>query len=218
MTEVRRAATLPVAFFRRPAEVVAAELLGMVIVSCIGEEVAEASIVETEAYLGYDDPASHGYLHRRNARNAALFGPPGSWYVYLSYGMHWCANLVCQKTGLASAVLLRALQPLTGLEIMRRRRGGVSDRELCSGPGKLCQALGINRELDGSKMASSPVIVRPPSRWEEASVSVTPRIGITKAADWPLRFHVAGSLWLSRKEKGGGSLDPPPGWDRPQGQ
>ena len=115
MTQVRRAATLPVAFFRRPTEVVAQDLLGMVVVSTAGDELTTARIVETEAYLGYDDPASHGYRHRRNARNQALFGPPGSWYVYLSYGMHWCANLVCQRTGLASAVLVRALEPLEGL-------------------------------------------------------------------------------------------------------
>ncbi|HEX2250510.1 MAG TPA: DNA-3-methyladenine glycosylase [Gemmatimonadales bacterium] len=201
MTAVRRAATLPVAFFRRPAEIVAADLLGMVMVSSIGGRRTEAVIVETEAYLGYDDPASHGYMHRRNARNEALFGPPGTWYVYLSYGMHWCSNLVCQEAGHASAVLLRALQPIAGLEIMRRRRGGVPDRDLCSGPGKLCQALGINRDLDGERMARSPVIVRPPTKQEEIQISVTPRIGITKAADWPLRFHIAGSPWLSRKER-----------------
>ena len=210
MSRVRRAATLPVSFFVRPTEQVAAELLGMMVVSTVGGEVTEGRIVETEAYLGYDDPASHGYLHRRNARNQALFGPPGLWYVYLSYGMHWCANLVCQRRGLASAVLLRALEPIDGLEVMRRRRRGVETRELCSGPGKLCQALGIDRSLDGSRMARSAVIVRPPTEWEKLQVAVTPRIGITKAADWPLRFHVAGSPWISRKEKGGGSLDPPP--------
>ena len=145
MSEVKRAALLPVAFFRRPAEIVAAELLGKVLISSVSGKVTGGIIVETEAYLGYDDPASHGYLHRRNARNAALFGPPGTWYVYLSYGMHWCANLVCQEEGLASAVLLRALEPVQGLEIMRQRRVGVTDRELCSGPGKLCQALAITR-------------------------------------------------------------------------
>ena len=209
MTHLRRAATLPVAFFRRPAEVVAAELLGMVVVSSVGGEVTEGSIVETEAYLGYDDPASHGYLHRRHARNEALFGPPGSWYVYLSYGMHWCANLVCQRPGLASAVLLRALEPLAGLDIMRGRRGGVADRELCSGPGKLTQALGITRGLDGSRMLGSDVLVRRPSSTEAFSVTATPRIGITKAADWPLRFCLAGSPWTSRKETGGGSRRPP---------
>jgi DNA-3-methyladenine glycosylase len=209
MKQLRRAATLPVAFFRRPAEMVAAELLGMVVVSSVGGKVTEARIVETEAYLGYDDPASHGYLHRRNARNEALFGPPGSWYVYLSYGMHWCANIVCQRPGLASAVLLRALEPLTGLEIMRRRRGGVSDRQLCSGPGKLSQALGIARDLDGSRMADSPVVVRRPDSIEDIEIAATPRIGITKAADWPLRFCLAGSPWTSRKEKGGGSRGSP---------
>lgn len=205
MTQLRRAATLPVAFFRRPAEVVAAELLGMVVVSSVGGELTEGRIVETEAYLGYDDPASHGYMHRRNARNEALFGPPGSWYVYLSYGMHWCANLVCQRAGLASAVLLRAVQPLAGLETMRQRRGAVADRELCSGPGKLCQALGITRDLDGSRMLGSDVLVRRPGSMEAVSVTATPRIGVTKAADWPLRFCLAGSAWTSRKETGGGS-------------
>jgi DNA-3-methyladenine glycosylase len=200
MTQViRRAATLPVAFFTQPTEAVARDLLGMVVVSNAGGEVTTARIVETEAYLGYDDPASHGYRHRRNARNQALFGPPGSWYVYLSYGMHWCANLVCQKTGLASAVLLRALEPMEGLEVMRRRRGPVSDRELCSGPGKLCQALGITRDLDGTRMARSEVLVHQPRSSEEGTIAVTPRIGITKAVDWPLRFVVAGSPWLSRR-------------------
>lgn len=211
MKQLRRAATLPVAFFRRPAEIVAPELIGMVVVSSVGGMVTEGRIVETEAYLGYDDPASHGYLHRRNARNAALFGPAGSWYVYLSYGMHWCANLVCQRSGLASAVLLRALEPVSGLPIMRRRRGAVPDRALCSGPGKLCQALGISRELDGHRMARSLVVVRPPAVTEECRVAVSPRIGITKAADWPLRFHLAGSPWISRKENGGRSSSPPAG-------
>jgi DNA-3-methyladenine glycosylase len=203
VTAVRRAATLPVTFFRRPAELVAADLLGAVVVSTVDGELTAGRIVETEAYLGHDDPASHGYLHRRNARNQALFGPPASWYVYLSYGMHWCANLVCLKAGLASAVLLRALEPLDGLETMRRRRGVTTDRELCSGPGKLCQALGITRDLDGQKMSGSPVLVHQPRWTERSETAVTPRIGITKAADWPLRFVVARSPWLSRKGTGG---------------
>ena len=205
MTHLERAATLPVAFFRRPTEIVAAELVGAIVVSSIGGELTEGRIVETEAYLGYDDPASHGYLHRRNARNQALFGPPGSWYVYLSYGMHWCANLVCQRAGLASAVLLRALEPLAGLEVMRRRRGPVPDRELCSGPGKLCQALGITRDLDGTKMWGGAVRVLRAGSDGEPSIMATPRIGITKAAEWPLRFVLAGSPWTSRKTTGGES-------------
>jgi DNA-3-methyladenine glycosylase len=205
MSRSTRAATLPVAFFRRPAEVVAADLLGEVIISSVGGILTSGKIVETEAYLGYEDPASHGYLHRRNARNQALFGPPGLWYVYLSYGMHWCANLVCQEAGLASAVLLRALEPLEGLDAMRERRGGVSDRDLCSGPGKLCQALGITRELDGQPMSKSRVVVERGTRQHRDRIVATPRIGITKAADWQLRFHLAGSPWASRKEKSGRS-------------
>lgn len=200
MSRLQRAATLPVAFFRRPAETVAAELLGMEVLTSVEGEITSGRIVETEAYLGYDDPASHGYLHRRNARNQALFGPPGTWYVYLSYGMHWCANLVCQKSGLASAVLLRALEPVEGLEIMRRRRGGVPDGDLCSGPGKLCQAMGITRELDGQRITQSAAIVRRSAMSERLHVAAGPRIGITKAVDWPLRFCVAGSAWTSRKQ------------------
>jgi DNA-3-methyladenine glycosylase len=194
----RRAATLPVSFFDRPADVVARELLGTVVVSRIGGVRTSARIVETEAYLGYRDPASHGYLHRRNERNAALFGPPGSWYVYLSYGIHWCANLVCEAEGTASAVLLRALEPVEGLALMRERRSVTDDRQLCSGPGKLCQALGITRaNLDGRMMPGSAVVVRPPTVPPAFEMLTTPRIGITKAADWPLRFAVADSVHVS---------------------
>lgn len=206
MRVARRAATLPVSFFARPADVVARELLGSLVVSRVGGVVTAGVIVETEAYLGYHDPASHGYLHRRNERNAALFGPPGTWYVYLSYGMHWCANLVCEVEGRASAVLLRALEPVEGLEVMRARRGGVADRLLCAGPGRLCQALGITRALDGSAMRASAVTVLPPPRGAPpAPHAVTPRIGITKAADWPLRYHVEGNRFVSRAGARGGA-------------
>jgi DNA-3-methyladenine glycosylase len=199
VTVTRRAATLPVSFFERPADLVARELLGTLIVSTVAGSPTSGRIVETEAYLGRDDPASHGYRDRRHAQNEALYGPPGSWYVYLSYGMHWCANLVCGPTGHASAVLLRALEPTEGIVTMRRRRAGVADRLLCSGPGRLCQALGITRRLDGRMMRLSEVTVRgvesPPD------VVASPRIGITKAADWPLRFVVRGSLWTSRSSR-----------------
>ena len=197
MTPHRRAAKLPVSFFDRPADAVARDLLGALVVSRADGEVTSARIVETEAYLGYRDPASHGYLHRRNERNAALFGPPGSWYVYLSYGIHWCANLVCEAEGTASAVLLRALEPVERIATMRRRRGRVDDRDLCSGPGKLCQALGITRDLDGKMMPDSEVVVLGPTVQLPVEVAVTPRIGITKAADWPLRFLVAGNPHVS---------------------
>ncbi|HET7426279.1 MAG TPA: DNA-3-methyladenine glycosylase [Gemmatimonadales bacterium] len=202
MSATRRAATLPVSFFARPADLVARELLGATVVSTLGGTRTAGRIVETEAYLGYDDPASHGYRHRRHAQNEALFGPAGTWYVYLSYGMHWCANLVCGPRGQASAVLLRALEPVSGLAAMRERRGVVADRQLCSGPGKLCQALAITRDEDGRPMRASGATVvaalDPPT-----AVRTTPRIGITKAADWPLRFVVDGSPWISRGPRSG---------------
>ncbi len=191
-----RAATLPVSFFTRPADEVARELLGATVVSTLGGARTAGRIVEVEAYLGYDDPASHGYRNRRHAQNEALFGPAGTWYVYLSYGMHWCANLVCGAPGHGSAVLLRALEPVQGLATMRERRGVQADRQLCSGPGKLCQALGITRDQDGLLMRRSGA--RVVSAGERPAVVVTPRIGITKAADWPLRFVVDGSPWVSR--------------------
>lgn len=200
MTGRQRAAkALPVSFFTRPAEIVARELLGTVVVSRIGGVKTSGRIVETEAYLGGPDPASHGYQLRQTARNQSLFGPPGLWYVYLSYGMHWCANLVCRAAGSGSAVLLRALEPVDGLETMRARRNVASDRLLCSGPGRLCQALGISRELDGSPMEGSLVSVRAGSTRKDDLVTVTPRIGITKAADWPLRFLLANSTHISRR-------------------
>lgn len=199
MSGTGRAATLPVSFFRRPTEVVARELLGTTVVSRLGGRRTAGRIVETEAYLGYRDPASHGYRHRRNQRNEALFGPVGSWYVYLSYGIHWCANLVCGVEGEGSAVLLRALEPVDGVEAMRRRRGLSVDRQLCSGPGKLCQALAISRELSGLAMGGSGVTVMRETLAAPTAFAVTPRIGITQAADWPLRFIAAGSPWISRR-------------------
>lgn len=194
----RRAAVLPVAFFTQPTAEVAAGLLGAVMTSTVGGERTAGIIVETEAYLGRDDPASHAYRGRLHARNAALYGPPGTWYVYLSYGMHWCANLVCESEGLGGAVLIRALEPIEGLDLMRRRRGGVADRLLCAGPGRLCQALGMNVELDGRPMAGSDVVVTDGTPPPPEAIVATPRIGITRAAEWPLRFALKGSRYLSR--------------------
>jgi DNA-3-methyladenine glycosylase len=210
MSAIRRAATLPVSFFARPAEVVARELIGMEVVSRLQGRLTVGRIVETEAYLGYDDPASHGYRHRRHAQNEALYGPAGSWYVYLSYGMHWCANLVCGERGRASAVLLRALEPVAGLAVMRERRAGAADRLLCSGPGRLCQALAMTKDQDGRPMRRSAVTVGTGPEPLTAKVTAAPRIGITKAADWPLRFVLEGSPWLSRPLPGGRAASPRP--------
>jgi DNA-3-methyladenine glycosylase len=163
----------------------------MRIVSLLGRTPQSGIITETEAYLGRDDPASHAYLGRRHTGNLNLYGPPGTWYVYRSYGIHWCANLVCGLPAPGGAVLLRAVQPVDGIPLMRRRRGGVADRILADGPGKLCQALGITRALDGLPMFHSAVLVGEGERSALGDVRVTPRIGITKAVDWPLRYVVS---------------------------
>jgi DNA-3-methyladenine glycosylase len=152
-------------------------------------------IVEVEAY-DHEDPAAHGFGNRRNARNASMFLPGGHAYVYRSYGIHWCLNVVCGEEGVAGAVLLRALEPVLGLEEMRVRRGVADPRLLCSGPGRLCQALGVSREHDGLPLDAPPFALRP--RRRPVEVARGPRIGITKAADKPWRYGLAGSKFLSR--------------------
>ena len=189
---------LPASFYARPTPEVARGLLGHVLLSELGGRRTAGRIVETEAYLGTDDPASHGYRARRTRRNASLFERPGIAYVYFTYGMHWCLNAVTECAGHPAAVLIRALEPLEGLATMRRRRGGarVRDRDLCSGPAKLCQALGVTGRHDGLPLTRGRLrIVQ--SRQHHA-IAVTPRIGITRAADWPLRFLIEGSPWVSR--------------------
>jgi DNA-3-methyladenine glycosylase len=189
---------LPTGFFDRSADEVAPGLLGAIVVSTLGGRVTRGRIVETEAYLGERDPASHGFRLRRHRGNESLYGSPGDWYVYLSYGIHWCANLVCGPEGQAEAVLLRALEPVAGIAVMQKRRLGAETRLLCNGPGKLCQALGISRTLDGRAMAASPVKLELSGEAPSGPIGIGPRVGITKAADWPLRFTLAGSQWLSR--------------------
>jgi DNA-3-methyladenine glycosylase len=189
---------LPASFYARPTPVVARRLLGQVLVSEVGGRRTAGRIVETEAYLGPDDPASHGYRARRTRRNASMFERPGTAYVYFTYGMHWCLNAVTEREGFPAAVLIRALEPLAGLATMRRRRRSSSDRELCSGPAKLCQALGVTGREDGVSLTRGRLrIVRQRSRQRDAII-VTARVGITRAVDWPLRFLIAGSPWVSR--------------------
>ncbi|MGQ3051248.1 MAG: DNA-3-methyladenine glycosylase [Roseateles sp.] len=152
-------------------------------------------IVETEAYDA-DDPASHSY-RGPTVRNAAMFGPPGHAYVYLSYGLHWCLNFVCCGPGHGAAVLIRALQPTHGLDVMRARRGVEALRLLAAGPGRVGQALGIDRSFDGLPLDRPPFDLRPPAG--PVDVASGARIGITKAAEQPWRFAVAGSAFLSKR-------------------
>ena len=151
-------------------------------------------IVEVEAYDA-DDPASHGF-RGRTRRNASMFGPPGRAYVYRSYGIHWCLNLVCEEEGRAAAVLVRALEPAHGIGLMRERRGLDEPRLLCAGPGRLCQALGLTVEHDGLALDAPPFELVPPR--EPVEVVSGPRVGISRAVELPWRYAVAGSRFLSR--------------------
>jgi DNA-3-methyladenine glycosylase len=177
-------------FFRRSVHEVAPELIGVtLLVDGVG-----GRIVEVEAY-DQEDPASHA--HRgRTARNAVMFGPPGHAYVYRSYGIHWCLNLVCGEEGVPEAALIRALEPTSGLDLQRRRRGLDDVRALCSGPGKLCQALGITREHDGLALDVPPFELV--ERDEVPEIVTGPRIGITRATELSWRYMSMGSPYVSR--------------------
>jgi DNA-3-methyladenine glycosylase len=177
-------------FFDRSVHEVAPDVIGAtLLVDGVG-----GKIVEVEAY-DQEDPASHGY-GGRTARNAAMFGPAGHAYVYRSYGIHWCLNLVCGAEGQAEAVLIRALEPTTGISEQRRRRGLEDRRSLCSGPGKLCQALAITRDHDGRPLDVPPF--RLEARRDVPEIVTGPRIGITRATELSWRYGLAGSPFLSR--------------------
>jgi DNA-3-methyladenine glycosylase len=177
-------------FFDRPVLKVAPDLIGATLmVNGVG-----GRIVEVEAYH-HTDPAAHSY-RGPTPRNAVMFGPPGVAYVYRSYGIHWCLNFVCEEEGSASAVLIRALEPTDGLSRMRRRRGTADERLLCSGPGKLCEALGVTIRHNGLALDKTPFELR--ARKETPDIAVGARIGITKAVEKPWRFGLKGSKFLSR--------------------
>jgi DNA-3-methyladenine glycosylase len=182
--------SLDIGFFARESTAVAADLIGVrLLVDGVG-----GVIVETEAY-DPDDPASHSF-NGPTARNAAMFGPPGRAYVYRIYGAHWCLNMVCDA---ASAVLIRALEPTDGLEMMAQRRGTAEPRRLCSGPGRLCQALAVTRAHDHLPLDQPPFDLQ---AGERPVVVAGPRIGLTKAIDTRWRFGAAGSRFLSRPFRG----------------
>src|SRR5512146_3190907 len=202
--------SVPRRFFARDPRVVAPELLGKVLVRREGRKLLAGRIVELEVYLGQDDPAAHAFAGR-TARNAVLFGPAGYAYVYFIYGNHYCLNVSCTQKGEAGSLLFRALEPLAGIEPMARNRGltvievrGRNARLLTSGPGRLAEALAITRERDNGKDLTAPRsdlrIVDDGFRPER--IATTTRVGITKAADQPLRYVIAGNPFVSGSRTG----------------
>jgi DNA-3-methyladenine glycosylase len=192
---------LPRAFFDRPSTQVAPDLLGCVFWSDTQAGRVAVRLVEVEAYEGEADPASHAF-RGQTARNAVMYGEAGHAYVYFTYGMHFCVNLVCLPAGQASAVLLRAGEVIEGADLAATRRpGGSRERDLARGPARLCQALAIDRALDGADVCSAgaPLGIgpRPPAGAGGTEVSSGPRVGITRAVDWPLRFWLTGDKHVS---------------------
>lgn len=194
---VAAARPLPASFYARDTVRVARELLGCFLVAEVGGQLCGGRIVEVEAYVGPHDPADHGYRNRKTRRNAALFGPPGTAYVYFIYGSHWCFNAVTEREGYPAAVLIRALEPLWGIELMARRRGRGETKLLCSGPGRLCQALGIDGSFNGAPLDRGPLRILA-GDGSSREVEIGPRVGITRAANWPLRFSLKSSPYRSR--------------------
>jgi DNA-3-methyladenine glycosylase len=205
---VSRFHPLSSSFFRRPAEAVARGLLGRYLVRELDGERLALRLVETEAYLGAPDRASHAWAGRRTPRNESLYLPGGHAYVYFIYGMHYCLNAVTGEAGVGSAVLLRAGEPIAGAARMRQNRGWTAEPrpgDLAGGPGKLCQALAVGRELDGVALDRPPLFVARGEPVTAAEIVAGPRIGVGyagEAARWPLRFSVRGNPHVSRPRPG----------------
>lgn len=193
-----KGAALPLDFYARDTELVARDLLGCVLECHTDDGVASGRIVETEAYLGEHDLACHAAAGRTR-RTAPLYGPPGTAYVYFVYGMHWCFNAVTRPEGHPSAVLIRAVEPLQGIDLMRVRRSVARrDLDLTNGPGKLCAALGIDVRHNEHPLERIPLLIREGIGVPRAHVTITPRIGIRESADWPLRWFIADNPYVSR--------------------
>lgn len=184
-------------FYSRPAAEVAPDLLGCLLISEVGGERTSGRIVETEAYTGPEDPASHAAAAiGRTARNDPLYGPPGSAYIHLNYGIHWCLNTVTDREGHPAAVLIRALEPAEGEEVMLRRRGR---GELTNGPARLVRALGVGPQLQRHLLVEAPLWIERGTPVPEGDIVTTVRIGISKGASMPLRFYDRRSRWVSRR-------------------
>jgi DNA-3-methyladenine glycosylase len=202
-TQFHRGRALPRAFYERDTEIVARDLLGTVLECETDDGTASGIIVETEAYLGEHDLACHAAAGR-TARTEPLYGAPGTSYVYFIYGMYWCFNAVTRAEGLPSAVLIRALEPLDGIALMHKRRPQVrSEVELNNGPGKLCTALAITGSMSSKSLQRKPLLLREGEPVPDEQVEVTTRIGITRSADWPLRWIVRGNRFVSRGKLSG---------------
>ena len=202
-SEFQRGRVLARDFYDRETELVARDMLGTVLECETEDGLASGIIVETEAYLGEHDLACHAAVGR-TARTEHLYGPPGISYVYFIYGMYWCCNAVTREAGQPSAVLVRALEPLDGLALMHKRRPRIkNDVDLTNGPGKLCTALGITGAMTGKPLQGRPLLIREGESVPDDQVEVTTRIGITKSADWPLRWIVRGNRFVSRGKVSG---------------
>ena len=185
-------------FYDRDTELVAREMLGTILECRTERGVASGIIVETEAYVGEEDPACHAAAGRTR-RTEPLYGRPGLSYVYFIYGVHWCFNAVTRAAGLPSAVLVRALQPVAGIEMMKERRGPkINAVNLTNGPGKLCAALGIDGSMNGLTLQRGPLVIREGESVPPSQIVTATRIGITRAAEWPLRYYIAGNECVSR--------------------
>jgi len=195
-------------FYQQGVHTLAKSLLGKIFVRKYNGELLAGEIVETEAYHQEGDPSCHA-ANGKTARNAVMFGPPGYLYVYFTYGMHYCMNIVAEKEGVAAAVLVRALRPLAGIETMRslRERGKkISDRLIASGPARLCQAMALTREQNGSKLVPPDIFVaewnkknRDSYHHNENEITTTTRIGISNGKELPWRYYLTGSPYISKK-------------------